>query len=174
MSSRSSTRKATAPASPEETDQTPETGGPAAPEATVPAAPEAAAADAAPLAPPAAPPQAVPDVAPQPAAAPLAPPTAAPNTAPAAPLVAPLPVVPGDVDAFLGYVDDKGAPIDPDDLFDMSGVGTVVTARVRANALVRRGGSKTELMSLAFPLGMEVTRATAQEAIAKARAAVER
>ncbi|XTZ13924.1 hypothetical protein ACQSSU_20720 [Micromonospora echinospora] len=185
MSSRSTTPKQTtaAPAAPsaETPDQTPQTGG-AGPEASAPSAPpntpeptppagqpEQTPAPAAPLAPPSTPVPATPVPAPQPAAAPLAPP-ATPSTASAAPLVAPVADVPADADAFLGYVDDSGEPLDPDDLFDLGGVGTIVVAKCRINALIRRGNSRTKLMSLAFPQGMEVNRGAALDVIARARA----
>jgi hypothetical protein len=108
--------------------------------------------------------------APAPAAAPLAPPAYA-NTAPAAPLVVPQTPIPANADEFLGYVTDNGEPLDPDDLFDMSGAGTIVVARVRSHALTRRGGSVTKLQTLAYPAGTEVNRAEAVKAIALGRAA---
>jgi hypothetical protein len=85
---------------------------------------------------------------PAPAAAPLAPPIDI-NSTPAASLVAPMPPIPAGVDAFLGYVTDDGKPLNPDDLFDMFGDGTIVTAKVGCHALIRRGNSRTKLQTLA-------------------------
>lgn len=102
--------------------------------------------------------------APAPAAAPLTAPAEV-NTAPAPALVGVLTPIPASADAFLGYVDDQGEPIDPDDLFDLTGTGTIAISKHRSHTAIRRGGSTTVIQSLAYTLGQEVPRAEAVQAV---------